>query len=326
VRLKTTNNNIKQTQNNTQRQSKSQFRVKRFKLDYAAAQTIKNNYKSFGRETLKTARVLKKENLLENKNDDNKITEIPNILNQPLTKTLMLKYKLDETQMETTIQKFLLLHKITRYAQTHKIHERVKSMPAAQNLQQKPGTALSNLNEKTIKRLLTITNIAPEEILEYFSRSDYEKLVISPMVLRMNIKTLDRIPANIFERLLKSIDIIIESEQINNISLDNFCRTIYYFVDLKADIKEYIKFGLKFIDPMQNNSANIEETTKLIRGFSIKSEDDQRGEVLVKALMSNFVLCGIFDEKTQKFNGKMFEKVFTEGRMSIFNFVKILFC
>ncbi len=305
---------------------------KRFNLDYVAAQTIKNNYRSFGgdrgkliRKRLKTARTFSSDSLLSPSAaamSENSLSELCAKLKAvPTIQSLILKYRYDLPRMAELVKTFWRLHKISTFILTHSAE--VKKATSSSQLMKKP-----KIDDNTVKRLLEITALTPAEQSEYLSRSDYVSLSVLPHVLRLAIKKLQSLPAIGFNQILKGIDIADSATAV--ISLEQFIKIHYFFIDSKASLTEYVTFGAKFLEtsqspPVSGSGSDLEAVTKLLHAIAVKGEDDKRGEMLVKALLANFVLCGVFDSKNGgRFDRAQFEKVFVEGKMNISHFVKIM--
>ena len=96
-------------------------------------------------------------------------------------------------------------------------------------------------------------------------------------------------------------------------------------IDNQAANKDYIEFGKRFLDPGKNSIVGLEEIMKLLKFILIKEgQDNSKRELLLKALLSNFILCGIIDSNGN-YHPEIFVEAYTKGKMNITSFVKILF-
>ncbi len=282
----------------------------KFKLDYAVAEHIKHSYRPFlskdGKRPAVTDKAATQKNTgAEMYKGQNEIQEIT------------MRYGFGKERVDTIMREFLYLYKASRYAQTHSVSSLRSSVQTSVT---STPSGSKPMDEQMVKRLLEIITISPTEQVGYLGYEDYGKLRVNTDIVKVYIKKFAEMSHDLFSRIMLGIDI---DTRLGQMGLDELCRIHYYFLEMQANPWEYIQFGLKFMDPGQTGNTTLEEISRLLRSIITKESGDPRGELLVRALLSNLVLCGVFDADG-RFQPAVFESVFRGEKMNISNFVKVL--
>lgn len=300
-------------------------RGKKFALDYATVQTIKNNFRSFNPKTVRGERL---ERLLTNKPRSTNTNPEKSPLSgkkglaelvtkykrNPYLRQILSKYRLSFEKLEQIIKQFAYLIKVTTFMKTHK--------PPEIDVTKSSGKWEPQKGEQMIARLLDMTTIGSAEADDIVKYEDYRNLRVNLAVVKVYFKKLRCMPLAVFNRLLLALDV--NPSTTEDITLNTFAKMRYYLIDLHASVVEYISFGANFIEPSKGKGTTIDDVMRLLKLLLIRDdEDNAKRELLIKALVSNFVLCEVIDG-AGRFRPDVFEDVYRRNRMSIMSFIKIL--
>lgn len=311
---------LSQISTDVPRISKTCGKLKMFSLDYAVAQTIRSNFNAFKQQN--SAKNLQKKKkapiLLENRSKPvtGKHTEIDEIITKykqnAYLKKIMSKYRLSFERLDSIVKQFIHLNKVSLYLKTHKGNEK-----------DTPRKLIDPKKEEImIERLLGLTNVVSEDLKGAIEYKDYGELKADINVIKIYFKKLREMNNPIFRSILLALDI--NPEKNKEINMDTFCKLRYYLLDMHATSLEYIYFGLKFLNPNESQETDIKEIIKLLRLLLIWNEEDNaKMELLIQALISNFVLCGILDDQG-KFHREVFQDVYRKNKMNIMSLIKII--
>jgi len=304
---------------------------KKFALDYASVQAIKKNFSAFNptaRIAPKTVLIGSHKSLKASPSNKQKVISpqlkkrdiselIPKYKANSYLRSIFSKYHLNYEKLDELLHQFVYLNKVTSYVRNTSSQSDSKIKPKIEEKNER-----GQKDEQIIKRLFEMTKLDSEEVMDTLNYGDYHVLKVDLNVVKLYYKKLARLPQTIFNRVLLAMGITpIRDMQI---TLEMFVRIKFYLIEMRADTKEFVEFGKKFIDPTGNKNVIIDDIIRIFKLALIRDdEDNSKRELLLKALLSNFVLCGIVDSEGH-FHPDIFEEVYKKGKMNIQSFVKIL--
>lgn len=270
----------------------------KFELDYVSSQVIKNKAQSFNKLLQRAG--------THNERGKDRHQQIP------FFKDLMARYRYSGAKFSEALSQLAYLAKVSSL---YKDSSQVGAV-----LGKEAGTLVKD--QQTISRLFELTRHEPTDISRIIDYSNYENPLVNLKVIRGYYKKLSKLNWGGFKRMLLALDIPIADD--TKITMDSFMKIKCYLIDCWASEKEYINFGKRFIDPF-GNKVRAEDVMVLLKSMLIREgEDNTKRELLLKALVSNFVLCGIVDSKGM-YCAEVFEETYSKGKMNIMSFIKILF-
>lgn len=276
---------------------------KKFELTENAIKTIKNNQQNthainIFEDPSKTSKKISKL-LLQKRQSEN--TNDPNFKLMCFYKE---KYGYEFEQIDNFLHQFYLLCKV---------QELCKSLPVF-NL-----TKDEDKKEKMAKRLLDITKITKEEFMTYDKQK--ANLKVNLQLVKLNFDKFKQTSISLFNRLLYAIEI---KSELNEIYFENYIRLRYFLVDFKASQEEYINFALRFFNPTNAWKITISDIHKILKLALYKnSVDTTKPGVILKAIISNYLLCGIINEQG-KFDQDIFENVHKKKKMDIMSLIQAI--
>ena len=290
---------------------------KKFSLDYAAAQTIKNNFRSLAsglKPVPKTAVETQKppfsvlSKIRPARQEEGDI--VAKYKANPYLRQMITKYHLMFEKLDEILHLFVYLSKVSVVYKSH-VKDTVTVIENAQK------------EEQIIKKLFDVARDDSEDVMDSVNFADYNILTADLYVVKNYHKPLARLPQTILNRMLLAMDI--NPVKGMQISLDTFIKIRYYLIDFRADTKEFITFGRKFIDPKGKKNVGIDDLMRIFKQALIRDEQDGNGkrELLLKALLTNFVICGVIDSNG-KFHPEIFDDTYKKEKMNILSFIKIL--
>ena len=292
---------------------------KKFRLDETVIQNIKTNIKAIEQMTMITPRDAgkgtHKQALQEAINTDKKNSkqiiskEIARLLEKQTKENGYLKGILSSyTYLVDSITKAM-----KQYLLLCKVYEFTKLVPHAIKEKEK--------EEAMISRILESTKITKNEFLFYVQNEDYGAYNIHIKILKECFSSFRKLSEEAFKRILNAIDM---GKMESDVTLKDFCKVRYYFIDFKATQSEYIAFGKKFFDIDHKKAVTLASVHKILKMALVREgKSGAKGEALLKALIANFLLCGVISSEG-KFNSDIFEDVYKSGKMDIMSFVQAL--
>ena len=276
-----------------------------FQLNYENAQKIKSNYKPI----MQIYKVLSYRMADPNNNIEiSKEIIFERCLSSSLIQRIMTIYKFTPQRIHELLRNFCYLGKLSKYIQTHKMPKRIQLLPYFSD-------------QHLTKLLMESVYITEEEFSNYIKKVDYANLSVNLWVIKYWIEKLRTIKIAKFIALMNAIEIEFNTEA--KVTFEDFSKIHYFMIDRTATQKQYIKLGERFLSVVFNKSENINDASNILKNLLINGNDLERGKVLIKALLTNFILCKIIDKKGN-FNRIEYINTYTKRRMNIDNFIIIL--